>query len=254
MKFSDNFKRGWWIVSIITFILLLFFRWKSISLKDVTTFDLGLLTILGVLILVPIFSEMTFWGLTVKQQLDETKKEIRNDIKEQSLDLRAEFHNAISVNSQINPQFYVNNPYPPPDELLNKIKEEIKSSLKEFNPEAETVSVETQDKILNINDDIKTAFSSRYLIEKEIRRIREDTFLENPPRKGMVLLLNDLVKAKVIPQQVAYSITEVSRIASPAIHGEFASKDQSDFLKDIVPSILSTLKSIRPRYETSKID
>jgi hypothetical protein len=253
MKFSENFKRGWWIVSIVTIVLLLIIRWKSILSTDVTTLDLGLLTILGVLFLVPIFSEMTIWGLTVKQQLDEAKKEIRNDIKEQNINLRAELHNAISVNSQITPQFNLY-PAPPRDELLNTIKAEIKSSLSELNIGSENVSADAQVTIPKLSDEITTAFSSRYLLEREVRRIWEDTFLENSPRKSMVPLLNDLIKAGVIPPQVSNSITEVSRIASPAIHGEPTSKEQSDFLKDIVPPLLSTLTSIKPNNKRSLID
>ena len=117
MKFSERFKRIWWLVSFIVALILMILSWDAILSSNATSFDLGLLAVVTALAVVPLFSEFTFLGLTVKQQVEEAKKEIRQDIKEHTLALRTELQNVINVRNQVAPQFFLNNP--PSDELLN---------------------------------------------------------------------------------------------------------------------------------------
>lgn len=128
--------------------------------------------------------------------------------------------------------------------MLESIKEEIKKSLNEYNKGLEGISTDTTDLNIELSDDVRLAFTSRYLLEQEIRRIWEDFFHETPPRRRLIPLLHELTRANIIPSEITNSIREVSLVASPAIHGEYPSENQSAFLREVVPPILTTLKSI----------
>ena len=244
MQFSNRFKRIWWFLSLIIALVLLILRWEAISSNNASSFDLGLLAVITGLAAVPIFTEFSFMGLTVKQQVESAKKEIKQDIREQIFDIKTELQNIVNVSSHIAPQFYLN--YSPPDESLSKIKEEINSSLREVNVDRKYLGVDQLELSLELANDVQVAFSSRYQIEKEVRRIWEDFFQDEPPRRGMIVLLNELYRANIVPKQIFDSVREVSAIASPAIHGEPTSGERSRFLKDVVPPLLATLKLIRP--------
>jgi len=241
MKFSEKFKIGWWIILLLTAIVFIYFRKEVIFSENITSFDLGLLVLLFALILVPIFSEITFLGMTVKQKVDEAKLEIKQEIRDQIFNIRSELHNVVSVSNNFNPSIYQNSPS---DEALNNMKGELKDSLQIVNKNYGINPAEIPELNIDLNENVVTAFSSRYQIEKEIRRIWEEFFQETPPRRGLMTLVNELVKSEIIPIEIAKSIREVSLVSSPSIHGEPTSADQSDFLKEITPPLLAGLRAI----------
>jgi hypothetical protein len=154
---------------------LLVLRWNSIYTGNATNFDVGLLAVATALALVPIFSEFTFLGLTFKQELENTKNEIKHDIKEVQFALRAEMQNSINLANSVannSQQIMYNNP--PPDRVLEPLTKQIIAILQETNHSGTGQQSEKYD--LRLPEQVNVAFSSRYLIEKEIRRIWENVY------------------------------------------------------------------------------
>lgn len=243
MKFSDTFRRNWWYLSLFVVAGLLILRWNSIYEGTATTFDVGLLAVATALVLVPIFSEFTFLGLTFKQELENTKNEIKQNIKEVEFTLRTEMQNSINLANSVansSQQIMYNNP--PPDRVLEPLTKQIISILQEVNRSQIIQQPEKTD--LQLPEQIGIAFSSRYLIEKELRRIWESANQKNAPRMSLIQILRDLVRYGIISDSLAKSIQDVSSIASPIMHGENFTAEQIEFLKKVVPPLIATLESI----------
>jgi hypothetical protein len=242
MKFSEKFKRNWWYLSLFVVAGLLVLRWNSIYTGTATNFDVGLLAVATALALVPIFSEFTFLGLTFKQDLENTKKELKQDIKEVQLSLRAEMQNSVNLANSVansSQQIMYNNP--PPDQVLESLTEQIVSVLKESNRNG---NQQTEKINLQLPEQVAIAFSSRFFIEKELRRIWEGTYQKKAPGRGLIQLLRELVSQGIIPEPLAYSIQEVSAVASPITHSEGYTTEQIDFINNVTPLLIVALKSI----------
>ncbi len=166
----------------------------------------------------PFFSELSLLGVTIKQQLDETKKEIKQDVKEQIYSMRAEIQNAVNVTNRTN--LYVG--APPPDSQLVTLDD------------------------LTVSPEIVFAFSSRYHIENEVTRLYNSRFQirENERFISVGKMVDELIRAEVISSPVGRSIREVYSISSAAVHGREPSKEKIAFLKDVVPSIIETVRAI----------
>lgn len=245
MKFSDKFKRNWWYLSLFVVALLLVLRWNSIYSGTATNFDVGLLAVATALVLVPIFSEFTFLGLTFKQEIESAKKEIQQEIKEVQFSLRAEIQNSNNI-ANSSQQIMYNNP--PPDRLLEPLTKQIIAILQETNRSGAVPESKKHDLLLP--EQVTIAFSSRYLIEKEIRRIWETSFGKEPPRRGLMQLLSELIRYEIISESLAKSIQNVLSVASPIMHGESYTTEQIEFLFMVAPPLIATLESIS--IETTK--
>jgi hypothetical protein len=84
MDFPKTFIYIWWVVAIILCGIMIYLRRDAIITGSPQTFDTALIAITALLLLLPFFSEMTLLGVTLKRQVDEAKKEIKQDVKEAS--------------------------------------------------------------------------------------------------------------------------------------------------------------------------
>jgi uncharacterized protein (DUF2267 family) len=222
---------------------LLYLRRDAIIAGRAQPFDLGLLGITAALILIPFFSELTLLGVTLKQQVEDTKKELKQDLRESITAIRTDLQNAVSVNNRVSPQFFMNTP--PPDEMLNQLKDQIKSSLLEINKDLGLRINQEPLRNLMPTEDAMLAFSSRYQLETELRRIWQESFAQEAPRTTGRALIRELIQAGVLPSSVGQSIEEVFSVSTPAIHGEQPTEKQIGFLKEVAPPLVATLRAMK---------
>ncbi|MBI5677234.1 MAG: hypothetical protein HZC52_01780 [Planctomycetes bacterium] len=232
------------MLTILAFGTILFLRKDVILSGSPQAFDTALIAILAALLLMPFFSELSLLGVTIKQQLDETKKEIKQDVKEQIYSMRAEIQNAVNVSNRMN--LYVN--APPPDSQLDTLEQQIKPILDDFRKELGIKAQAEPLGDLTPAPEIVYAFSSRYHIENEITRLYNSRFqireTERERFMGVSKMVDELVRAEIISSPVGRSIREVYSISSAYVHGREPSKEKIAFLQDIVPSLIETLRAI----------
>lgn len=241
MIFSKLFKLIWWIsVLVIVGLLIVFIRWDSITSENISSFDLGLLASFLILLLLPFYSEISLFGMNLKQKIDEGNEEIKHFVRDQIFTIRTDFQNAISVNNQLDT--HVDFSYSIPDDSLDSLANKIVTTLDKQN-------ISSKDKqLLNIDLDENTliAFKSRYLLEKELRRIWSE-FSPNPPRVGLgiVPMASNLQRFGLFPEELLYSIDKVVTVSTPAIHGEPISAEKAEFLREVTPTVLASLAEVK---------
>ncbi len=236
----------WWAVSLSTSIYLIAARFDKVISDKPTTFDIGLLGFTVVLILLPFISEISAFGFTIKKQLEEVKKELRQDIKDETQSIRNEIL-AIGISNKLTSNVVLQTglPNPPPDNELAEIRNQITEVLRQFQEQRGMRDLPPLH--VDVSPNTIFAFQQRYLVEREIKRIwstriKNGDFYRYPPFSRMV---EDLVRFELITSNLGGSLKEVFSVASSAVDGDEPSLEKISFLQEVAPDILATLNSIR---------
>jgi hypothetical protein len=188
--------------------------------------------------LVPIFQEINFFGVKLKQEIKSLKEEVKQQIGYLQNEIRTNIH------TEISPQIIL--PSPPPDSQLPKLEERIRSVLQDVIQEQGVQLMPQPLKEPDVSEDVHYMFAVRYSIEKELRRIylsRVGHELK-PSHLFINPLVHDIMKAQHITPELAEAIRKVYSVCSPAIHAEEVSAAQIAFVKDLAPELIAALKGI----------
>lgn len=242
MKLPEWGKYIWWFLSILFIGALVFFRRELIFSDNpsVSTFDLGIVAVLIALILTPLTSEFSIFGMTIKQKLDQTNTELKHFLGTQLIQIRSDIYNSV-INE--NKQHQETNVFVS-DRRLEKTKEEIKSSVNAYLQGADANLVDeefTSEK----SENALMAFKSHYLLEKELKRIWEENYGKSPREGlGLTAIVSMLSEDNFLIRDLEYPLRDVIAVANSAIHGEPLSKKRADFLDEVTPYLLKKLQSI----------
>ncbi len=123
MNFSNKFKIVWWVILLVVTTVFGGFR---IHIGDLKNFDVFLFIFWVILVLFPIISEVSIFGINVKKDIEDAKNELKSSI--------AEIKNEINFKPTIN----FNPPTPATDQeykkkVENEAREDIKESEKKEN-------------------------------------------------------------------------------------------------------------------------
>lgn len=244
MRFSSTSKLFYWAGTIlILIVIIVFIRWDAITSVDIASFDVGLLCVFIILILLPFFSEISIFGISVKEKIEEGNKEIKQFIEKEILSVKMELNNTISVGNQANPQFHLY--VTPPDNMLAQRTEMVKSSAQAF-----LVGVDPQDDSLRTDSDENDKFiivvNSRKLIEIELRRIWNEIF-PKPPRTnlGAQALIGNLHRYGNLPEDLAMSASDIIHFSDVALNGGEITGAQAEYIEEVTPYVISALKKFK---------
>lgn len=234
----NNFNILWWIFLILVGAYFIYQRYDFIINDSASILDIIILLIWISLLVMPLFQEVSFYGLKLKKEFNTLK----SDMKEQIINLRSDVQNSINFKSEISPQIYF---YPPPsDSQIPTIEEESRKILQET---LKKQGMEVKSEKIEISEEANYLFSVRLEIEKELRRIWKQRFADVETKRQMPInrIANHLVEIELIDSRLAGIIREVYAICSQAIHGEDVSKIKVDFVRDIASELITSLKGIQ---------
>jgi len=77
MKLPNWFKIIWWLIISFTTSIILIMRFNQIISGAHTNLDIFILLLWVILLLCPLFSEISFFGLKVKKELEDLKSTIQ---------------------------------------------------------------------------------------------------------------------------------------------------------------------------------
>ena len=232
MKIPNWLKIIWWVIILLITSTTLYLRYNDIISGNAVHFDVFIFIIWVAIMLAPIFQEVNIFGLKLKQSVDELKHQIT--------EVKNEIHNKITFSPTLNLN--------PSDE--NKIKdlEEKYSKLLEDKLKMSGKDASDDDIInfLNVPDINQFLFATRYRIEKELRRIWENSIgdIERRKRTSLIKILQELINNQIIDKNIYGVLREVIAISNYGIHGEEIFENQINFIKDIAPKLIATLEEI----------
>jgi|WetSurMetagenome_2_1015567.scaffolds.fasta_scaffold373051_1 hypothetical protein len=226
MKLPNWFKIAWWCVLLIITGTILFKRLNAIWIGESEPFDIIILLIFIALLLIPIFSEISLFGLKLKKDIEDFRKETSEKFGE----IKTEIKNTQS--QTLNATFHGYGP-PPSDnklqELDNKMGKIIQPNLYEGDPFANNV----EDDVPNEKIDM---FKIRYNIEKQLKRIWYSRFgkassfglkIQYQPIQG---ILQDLLEYELIDIDFYAIVKDILAICNNAVHGNELTEKQNSFV------------------------
>ncbi len=239
MKLPKWAKILWWLA--ITGALTYFLRTRLPDLLagNSNAADIAVFGVWMALLLAPLFSEVTLLGITLKNEIEELKGAVKTQLHE----IRSEVRNAVDVRATFSPQFHM--PAPVSDAQLPQLEERIKAAVAGALT-SQGVKEEPKHPVLAVDDDVAFLFAIRYHIETELRRLAQRGIIASAMRTHLPThkLLRELTESEIVPRDLGSAIREVYAVCSPAIHGENISQAQLEFVKDVGPQLVATLRAL----------
>lgn len=246
MKLPNWFKIVWWIILLGFTGTILLLRFEAITTGQSVLFDVFIFLIFIALMLVPIFSEIEFFGIKLKKEL----KELKDDMNIKLGDIKNEIHN--SQTQTVNQTFQTLGP-PPPDNKLPELQDEIEklAHIKFYTMGAVTVPKDV--KVagrLDVPKDNLLMFQVRYNIEKQLRRIwteryNGNEFDERLKHQPLTRIIQELTHSELINANFYGIVREILSICNYAIHGEEVTENQISFVTKNAKQIIDYLSQIK---------
>ncbi|GAB3535809.1 hypothetical protein [Photobacterium alginatilyticum] len=241
MKNTENFKTLWWGILVVVIGFYLFGRYDQLIEGKPSYFDVVVFLVWVGVSLAPIFQEMDIFGVKLKQQVDE----LRKDLSYQLSILKTEIKSSIDVSSANQNNISVNTSQEPPkDSEIPQLKEEINKILQEKG------IVNTTGNQLPAVDDVSVElFKVRLAFEKLVMSYTYDNrpMISSDGRRrnsfSLGRVINELRKLSPISPDVLGGVSEVISICNYAIHGEKPSENQLDFVRSSSSNLYQALES-----------
>lgn len=230
-------KKKWWylILLIASSIYVWVYRHEIYQLKEFNAMNLVFILWL-VLLLLPLFSELEFFGVKLKKEVEKAKSEVKenlNDLRLQLMDLK--ISNSIANTIQIGSA-----PLASEKELgeLKKMLDEMRSESKESGKEVKDVD-------FGVSEQSTYLFKARLGLEKVLSELCEKT--DYSGNKNMRQMLRHLNMCELINGATADLISQVIQIANRGVHGEIVSKEYIDFVQQALPEVHQLLEEANSR-------
>ncbi|OLQ83749.1 hypothetical protein BIT28_27780 [Photobacterium proteolyticum] len=235
MNNSENFKLVWWGILVIVMGVYLFGRYDALIEGKPSYFDTVVFIVWVGVCLAPIFKEMNLFGMKLKQDIDDLKK----DMNYQFNMMKTEIKSSIEVSSANNNQIYVgSSPIPPEDSEIADIKQTLDDVLHRMGIATENNNNVMQFDVNNLPVDM---FKVRFSFEKLLRDNLSSYSEKNRPTP-IGKMLNNLISMGV-SKDIVFGVKEVISICNYGIHGEELTETQIDFVQESAPSLLTALKN-----------
>jgi hypothetical protein len=242
MKLPNWFKIGWWVILTGLAAWLFYSRLQAISAGRTAPVDIFIFLVLVALLLVPIFQEVSFFGLKFKQVIDDLKQNIATQLMVFKAEIQTTMNNTSNVNVML-PQSA------PPDDQLPDIEQRIRAAVSEaLKQEGFSPTHQVGPEAFRVDDKTDFLFRARHTIESRLRKIAS-VYVDLPQRRTVPVtqLSGALVKQQLLHPNIASAIREIYSVCSPAIHGEPVTDAQLSFVREVAPEVVEALDEIERR-------
>lgn len=237
MKLPNWFTVGWWVLLLMLAGTYGASRRVALLSGQITAVDIMVVAAGLALVLLPLFQEVSIFGLSFKERIDGLKNEVAS--------LRMELHSSVDVRNQFTPIIV---PAPPPDSELPAIEQRIQHTLENALKSMGTRLTVAPDEVLGVSDDTLLLFRVRYNLERELRRMWQQRIegASVPTRRFIPTLriARALAESGLIDAGTEHAIREVWSVAAPGVHGEPVTAAQVAFVRDVAPRLISALKTV----------
>lgn len=239
MQLPNKLRIAWWLVLLLASSTFLYNRYEALSSGSINAVDAVALVFWIALATAPVFTELSFLGISIKQKIEDAKTEMRDQL----LSLRTDVQSAVSVNANQYQQVIV--PSPLADSELQNLKEQVKEAIDLAQGDSGR-RTSTNEVDLSATPDVIYLFKVRLNLERELQRVLETRLRQYSGRRTTPIfkIVGQLAASGLIESRLASAIREVYAICSPAIHGESVSPAQVKFVRDVAPELIQTLREL----------
>lgn len=242
MKFPNWFKVTWWIILLALTGFILFKRYSAIMEGLSVPTDTIVFLVFVALMLLPIFSEISFFGIKLKKEIEDLK----NDLNIKFGDIKSEIRNNQTQTFNATIHGYGT---PPPDSKLPDLDSKIDKIVK---TQGQGNVTELDKTILeqNVPNDNLDLFKVRYNIEQQLKRIWFSRFGDHPTiglqirYQPIQYMIRDLLNFEIIDKDFHGILIEILSICNYAIHGNDLTENQITFVRKNSNQVIKYLYKI----------
>lgn len=248
----------WYIVVLMVSTSYVIYYRKSIyDFKELNARNLVFLLWIALLTL-PLFSEMEFFGIKVKRELQKATEDVKDSMQElriQVTQIQTQMQMTNNMAANINLFEHPLASEKRLEELLHDVAETIgvqpsRSQTSENssgggfrnkkNQQPPTSDNRVQKNEIPIDDKSVFLFRIRYDIETTLRNLCEKTGCTT--QMNIYQMVKHLTQIELLNPNISGMIHEVMKIANRGVHGEIISDEYVDFVRDAHPAIVSELQ------------
>jgi len=235
-------KTYYWIGLLIFFALILGLRSFGLFTEINTEFFYVISGLWICLIILPLFSEIEFFGIKLKKEIENLKTDFKNEI----LSLKLEINNS---NTQ---QVFLGYGIPPSDSKITELEEEI-NKLKEKNIidkdriRFDATKTEIVNEKFNVSDLTIQLFQIRYKLEELLTKVwtnYQEYFYSERKTTNPKRMIDDLKSLNLIDSEFFEIMNGILSICNSAIHGKMTSEKQREFVFENSNLIYDELNNI----------
>jgi hypothetical protein len=234
MKLPNWFKIVWWLLLLLALTVYLGERYPELRSGHSIPMDVVVFLVWVGLLLAPLFQEIGFWGLTLKQQLEGLKSDVRDQVQS----LKSEIQNVV----QVSPNITI---VPPSDSQLPAIEREVRRVLSQVI--ARDGVNEWRSHLITAlpspSNDVMFLIEVRVAMESELRNIARRALNAEAP---IIIsrLVDILTKGGILNSELGNVIRQVYAVCSPAVHGLEVSAAKVRFVREVAPDLITALKRL----------
>ncbi|GAB6109052.1 hypothetical protein [Fusibacter bizertensis] len=235
-KIIKNYRKIWWTLLLLLSSIYFIVNYNRIT-NTPTAIDSLVTVCLIILAFMPLISEISLLGMSVKKELEQTKNEMRKDVLSIKNDIIG-----IALSNQNNNSFYLGaDRIPTSSEIQNEINLEKKVSNEN---EDNTESKESY----TISESNVFLFKTRLILEKKLEDIAKQFDIR--PNKSMRALISILRDRGIITTVTEDKLMKVLSICNRGVHGELVDEEYISYVKVILKEVESGI--IVPQNSRSK--
>ena len=236
MRLPNWLKIAWWLLLLTSLTVLLSNRLPAFLDGNANLIDAIAFIIWIALLLIPLFQEVSLFGISLKSEIKDVKKDVDQ--------LRTAIRNSIEMRNTFSPSFYL--PSPTPEAKLPELQTRIKQAIANELKDRGISSAEKIEESITVDEVTVYLFQARYNIEKELQRIWVEWIDVNNTKSRIPVYqkANELAIAGILDNWLAGAIQEIYSVASAAMHGKSVSERHLSFVKDIIPGVMNALRAV----------
>lgn len=227
-KGVQTLKKRWWycFLLLLSSIYIFIYRYDIYQMTELNAHNF-IFILWIVLLALPLFSEIEIGNIKLKKEVEQTRAEVKEAVKElklQILDIKI-------ANSNSN-TFVVNNSSLPPKEELSQLQRDIERDTSDLTSKMTDMDPEVSETNVYL-------FKVRLSIETRIKKLCNIVGFEG--NRPMYAMLQFLSKNDILDRKTVSLIHDIVNIANRGVHGEIVDNDYVEFVKKTGPIIIKDL-------------
>ena len=195
-----------------------------------------------ILLVLPLFTELEFFGVKVKKEVKEAVEKSNKEVKD-SINNLQQLVMQIQVSNNATNQLTINgNPLPSESRI-----EELTNAIQALTAQNKEKTNETYKDESSVPEQNVELFKIRYDIEMALRECVELLRLEPQTRMTTVSMARILNQRGLLDSTTTDTLIEIIRIANRAVHGEMLNQKYVGFVRKTYPGIMDELQKCKNR-------
>lgn len=225
-------KLVWWLLLLVLGVIYICVNYSAISTNPNIVDGIVLFSV-AIFIFMPLVSEVTILGMSIKKELKEATNELKYQISNIKLDLI--HNNSNSQRSEIKIGFG--------DSYLPS-RDDIKKDIDHLKPKStikEAHSLKDNGVYSEVSDEQIMLFKARYTIERKLVALADKLNFDTPFNYHKISTV--LCKNELIDKATVDYIKNIYSICNRGIHGEIVDAQYLDYVSKMLPLIIEKLDS-----------